>query len=311
MGDLVTAVAALVRIGAEVVEAEDIAAHAAEYAAAGWRVFPLRGKVPAVAGGRGMLDATTDLRQVAAWWDGPHRGANIGLRPPPTVVVLDVDPRHGGLDSLAALTSTHGALTATLKAVSGRGDGGCHLYFRRPPGKLSARRLGAGIDLKTESGYLVAPPSLHPDTGRPYMWASRAPIAAPPAWLATLLVEPEPAPAPTVSRPRPLAGLFGESIADAFTDATSWADVLGPHGWSVVAGDGESDGSAWRHPAATNATSATVRHGLLFVYSSNTPLEPTEPSAPRGYTRFRAWAGLNFGGNLSAAARAFRATGEV
>jgi hypothetical protein len=43
---------------------------------------------------------------------------------------------------------------------------------------------------------------------------------------------------------------------------------------------------------------------LLFVYSTNTPFEPTEAGRPHGYTRFRAWAVLEHGGDLSAAARA-------
>ena len=52
--------------------------------------------------------------------------------------------------------------------------------------------------------------------------------------------------------------------------------------------------------------SATVRHGCLFVYSTNTPLDITEAGDAHGYTRFRAYAVLDHGGDLSAAARALR-----
>jgi hypothetical protein len=52
--------------------------------------------------------------------------------------------------------------------------------------------------------------------------------------------------------------------------------------------------------------SATIRHGLLFVYSHTTPFQATEAGAPHGYSRFRAYAVLEHGGNLRAAARALQ-----
>ena len=58
-------------------------------------------------------------------------------------------------------------------------SGGRHLYFRRPPGRLTSTRLPDGIDLKL-NGYCVMPPSLHPATGQPYRWEERPPVALPP-----------------------------------------------------------------------------------------------------------------------------------
>ena len=134
--------------------------HAIEYASHNWPVFPLRGKVPAIpkdVGGRGVLDATTDVAAVARWWEGRYAGANIGGRIPESMVMIDTDPYHGGLDTLAELERRHGRLPETLTDLSGRGDGGAHYFFRRPPGKLIGTRLGAGIDLKTSTGYGVLP----------------------------------------------------------------------------------------------------------------------------------------------------------
>ena len=96
-----------------------IGAHAIEYAAHNWPVFPLHGKIPAIAGGRGVLDATTDLSVVAAWWSGRYRGANIGGRIPESMVMIDIDPYHGGLDTLAELERRHGRLPETLTDLSG------------------------------------------------------------------------------------------------------------------------------------------------------------------------------------------------
>jgi hypothetical protein len=281
---------------------------ALELAAAGWPVFPLNGKVPAIAtaaGGHGVLDATTDPEQITAWWMGKYRRCNIGARVPSPLVVIDIDPRHAGDQRLADLESEHGPLPATLTVWSGRGDLGRHLYYRRPAGSLSAARLGAGIDVKTSAGYCVVPPSVHPDSGLPYRWEERAPVV-PPAWLITLL---RPLVQPTRPR-RPYTG-NGSNIADTFSGSTSWAEVLQPHGWHCLDPDGDADGARWRHPAATAAHSATVRHGCLFVYTMNTPFEPTAVNSARGYTRFRAWAVLNHDGDLSAAARAASAGHDI
>jgi hypothetical protein len=130
----------------------------------------------------------------------------------------------------------------------------------------------------------------------------------PPRWLNALLRDRQAVPPrSTTDFGDPLSRLAaGDSIADWFSDTARWADILGPAGWTLISGDGDSDGSAWRHPTATSPASATTRHGMLFVYSPNTPLDITEPGRPHGYTRFRAWAVLAHFGDLSTAARAAR-----
>jgi hypothetical protein len=276
---------------------------AVEYARHHWPVFPLRGKAPAIAGGRGVLDATTDVDTVIAWWNR-YRGANIGGRIPKTVFVLDIDPRHGGAESIRALVERHGPLPDTLRTISGRGDGGGHLFYRRPCGTLSTKRLGPGIDLKTDSGYVVLAPSIHPATGQPYARVDR-PVAAPPPWL-VMLLRPEPVQS-RYSAPRPRSAFTGPSVADQYSAAVSWADVLEPYGWRCADADCDADGAVWLHPNATSSCSATIRHGCLFVYSPNTPFEVTESSQPKGYTKFRAYAVLEHNGDMKAAARALKA----
>ncbi len=113
---------------------------------------------------------------------------------------------------MTELVRRFGPLPATLTVVSGRGDGGRHYYFRRPPGELTGTRLGAGIDLKTSSGYssgyVVMPPSIHPDSGRPYVLQDgpRRPVAMP-EWLADLLRPPAVAPIPTALSAGAAAGV--------------------------------------------------------------------------------------------------------
>lgn len=288
--------------------------HAADYAEAGYAVFPLSGKIPAIPtahpdgdplqgvckgecgrDGHGVLDATTDVGTIYRWWQERPR-SNVGCRVPRGLMVLDVDPRSGGRERLAELEAEHGRLPATRTSYSGRGDGGRHLWWKHPGGKPSSSKLGKGLDIKTWSGYVVLPPSVHPDSGKPYTWATPAVDPAEmPDWLRTLVVPPPP-PAVPIRPPR----LSGPTVADAL----SWAQIL--QGWMCLSPDPDADGAKWRHPAATSPVSATIRHNCLFVYSTNTPFEVTEAAYPHGYTKLRAYATLYHNGDCKAAHRALR-----
>lgn len=81
--------------------------------------------------------------------------------------------------------------------------------------------------------------------------------------------------------------------------------MLEPHGWTCDSGDGDEDNSVWLHPRHTSTCSATVRHGCLFVWSTSTVFVSKNENG-KGYTKFRAYALLNHGGDMSAAARHLR-----
>lgn len=160
--------------------------HALALVRGGYEVFPLAGKVPAIAGGNGCWDASHDPQVVRDLW-GPRPEANIGIHVAQDQLVVDIDPRYGGDVALAVLQQQHDELPATRTAVTGRGDGGVHLTFQHPGGTVTKAGLPKGIDLKYRGGYVVAPPSLHPDTHLPYRWADlRAPRPLP-AWFITLI----------------------------------------------------------------------------------------------------------------------------
>jgi KaiC/GvpD/RAD55 family RecA-like ATPase len=302
----------------------DLSSHALNYAEAGMEVFPLfADKTPRTA--NGMKDATSDVAVVASWWER-WSDALIGCRIPPDMVVIDVDPKHNGMATWKALRETYGEGPFTRGHQSGRNDGGGHLWFRRPPGRLSIRPLNrwakehgtgqaagkhswvAGVDLlHHDHRYTILPPSPHPATGAPYHWGSGHGLEVSPAeapgWLVALITEERPPPAPPVP---PLAGPEVDSIADWFCETTSFADLLIPEGWTLVAGNGDADGSKWRHPNATASASASVKNNCLFVYTPNTDFEVTSEGEPHGYTRFRAYATLAHRDDLSAAARHLR-----
>ena len=181
------------------------------YIAAGVAVLPCRGKVPLTRHGKD--DATLDAGQVAEWvarWPG----CNWGGRPPEGIVVVDVDPRAGGKDTMLRLREQHGRLPATLTCRTG--GGGWHLWFSYSGPAVG--KLGPGVDVKTNTGYLILPPSAHPDTGREYEWLDPDAVTAPaPAWLRRLLA-PDPPPRrpgpPVADTGRRLAGLV-RTVADA------------------------------------------------------------------------------------------------
>jgi hypothetical protein len=156
---------------------------ALELAEAGWKVLPLKGKQPTTGlTPNGHKDATRRPKLIRDWW--AEQDWNIGSPVPENVVVFDIDPRNGG--SRRALEHVAGVpLVPTLTTRSG--SGGWHLYYVRPWERVTAMKLPRGIDFKT-NGYMVMPPSVHPDTGQPYKW-NRRPVAHMSLELARLVFE--------------------------------------------------------------------------------------------------------------------------
>jgi hypothetical protein len=112
--------------------------------------------------------------------------------------VIDVDRRGGGDRTLAELVKRYGRIPKTLAVQTGDG---VHLYFEHPGHTVpndASRRLGRGIDIRGDGGYVLAPPSLH-HNGRHYRAIDATmPVIPMPAWMHHLVV---PAPAPRTVRP--------------------------------------------------------------------------------------------------------------
>ena len=140
----------------------EILSAALAYAARKKAVFPCRAdKRPYTT--RGFKDATTDPDQIRKWW-AQWPGALIGLPAGEvngfTVLDVDRDPDKDidGDTVLFQLEQTHGKLPNTPETRTPRG--GRHIYFKCVPGlPSSAGKLGAGLDIRSEGGYVIAPPS--------------------------------------------------------------------------------------------------------------------------------------------------------
>lgn len=184
-------------------EAKSVVDAALIYSTLGWKVFPLHslrdgactcgnpectslGKHPRTA--HGLKDATTDAEQIRFWWEQwPDANIGIATGAESRLVVVDIDPRHGG--TLEAL----GDLPPTVAVRTG-GDG-WHLYFHYPDGfairNNASGKLGQGIDIRGESGYVVVPPSLHA-SGERYTWLETDEIADLPEHLVARLQSTQP-----------------------------------------------------------------------------------------------------------------------
>lgn len=146
---------------------------ALDYAAQGLAVFPVRAKDKRPATVHGCKDATTDAEQIRAWWtDAPN--SNVGIATGAisgglVVLDFDVDEDKGenGLDTLHEWESEHGELPETVSSETGRG--GMHLLYRTREVIKNSASAAAGVDVRGEGGYIVAPPSVHP-SGTPYAW---------------------------------------------------------------------------------------------------------------------------------------------
>jgi hypothetical protein len=202
----------------------DQQAHAAlELAALGWPVLPCHhptevrcscgdahcaspAKHPHLR--RGLHQATTSPRTIRRWWrTWPEANVAVRTGAHPAgagVVVIDLDA--GGDATLAQLQREHSPLAPTLTAITG--GGGRHLWFAHPGGRVpnSARRLGEGVDVRGDGGYVLTAPSRHISGGE-YRWQP-GPLALLPDWLHRLCLPATPAPVRGSDRP---------------VDASAWA----------------------------------------------------------------------------------------
>ncbi len=186
---------------------------ARSYGAEGWPVLPVAGVSSTGECGcgrscegpgkhplfrHGAHEATTDPVLIEEWWRRSP-GANVGIATGAAsgLIVVDLDLPKGG-ESLQTLVAAGHQLAPTL--TSRTGGRGLHLFYAQPSGIAMPSSVGRlpglaqalpGIDLRSDSGYVVAPPSIHA-SGRRYRWDRRR-IAELPSWMLSRPMVPTPA----------------------------------------------------------------------------------------------------------------------
>lgn len=181
---------------------------ALHYARLGWPVVPMhaienglctcgrydchsQGKHPRTR--HGIKDASTRASTINDWWKTwPHANVAVATGAASDLLVLDVDPRHGGDRSLKKIVKGHKLPQTPIVRTGG---GGLHYYFKLPAGiEVKNRTILRGLDVKAEGGAVIAPSSLH-RSGKRYRWASglspsEVKLASVPSWLKRFLTEP-------------------------------------------------------------------------------------------------------------------------
>lgn len=135
---------------------------AKKYLEKGWSVIPVaRNKIPLI-NWKLYQDKLATTEEIEDWWK-TWPDANIGVVTGKIsgIVVIDIDVKSGGLETLKTLK-----LPTTL--VSQTGSGGFHYFFKYAKIKNSAGIL-QGVDIRGDGGYVVVPESIHL-SGNPYKW---------------------------------------------------------------------------------------------------------------------------------------------
>jgi hypothetical protein len=233
----------------------------------GWRILPVQpgGKRPLLADWPKL--ATNDLGTIATWLE-EHPDANVGVATGSGsgFFALDVDPRNGGTETLAALEAEHGSLPET--AQSETPSGGAHYLFLDPdfPVTNSAGKLGPGLDIRGNGGQIVVAPS-RTDVGQ-YRWVHApwdTPLAAAPEWLLELLRTRAATTGAPVDR-----GYFPPASPEVLEEAR---DALDAHGPAV---DGDGGGLHTVHAAAilTHDFALTDEEAWPLLVEWNEECEP-------------------------------------
>ncbi len=162
----------------------------------GFSVFPIPhgSKIPN-SGWKKYQSAKPTIEQCQKWDEGEYNIA-IATGNVSGIFVVDIDG-EAGEKTIQTLEAQYGKLPETVSVKTGRGK---HLYFHYPDGDCDIRNLASksaqgeellGVDVRGNGGYVVAPPSLHPDGGH-YEWLlspSTSSIAVAPQWLLDLMTQ--------------------------------------------------------------------------------------------------------------------------
>lgn len=132
----------------------------------------------------GFKNASCQEDVVAGWFRG-HKPCNIGIitGQKSGLVVLDIHPRHGGNETLAKIEKEYGPIPSTCRFSTG-GDG-THILFQHPGRHVPTGKLGPGVDVQGDGGYVVAPPSRHIDGAHYSLSGSISKLAPLPEWIYT------------------------------------------------------------------------------------------------------------------------------
>ena len=153
---------------------------ALDYEQIGWYVLPLRETVkekrPYVKW-KHRRDKRPDTAEIKKWWSQwPNANVGIATGSYSGVDVLDFD----GAQVIPQVEQITGEqVDKTYSVTTGRADGGTHIYYKHNKNNKLKNMVGAipgvSMDIRTDKGILVVPPSVHFKTKSVYKWNGRDP----------------------------------------------------------------------------------------------------------------------------------------
>lgn len=145
-------------------------AAAIKYAGAGISVIPCKGKAPSISWVSAQSRAAS-IGQIQSW-DAAGLLTNIGVvcgQVSGGLVVIDCD----GLEAVNLFKREFGYLADQTLAITTGSRKGAHYWFYSSLPVPTARAVGipnvGNIELRSDKTYVIAPPSIHPDTKLPYI----------------------------------------------------------------------------------------------------------------------------------------------
>jgi hypothetical protein len=183
---------------------------------------------------------------------------------------------------------------------------GYHVYVRTPdPGgnrKLAMQERQTIAETRGEGGYVLAPPTIHPDTHQPYRLVhgtlTTIPLLSAAQWHAVLdaaraLVVTEHPTGPAAS-----AGSQGTSVIDQFNTAHTIETILERHGYR------KQGHRRYIRPGGDNS-SVLILDGKSLHFNTNDALYSEAPGGGvHARTPFSAWCDLEHGGDVKQAVKA-------
>jgi hypothetical protein len=312
------------------------AAIPSSYQAAGLCVLPARlpAKRPAIGAWKDYQARLPTAAEVAAWFANLHHacclicGAVSG-----NLELIDFDCAGEAFQAWSQLVAAEAPGLLDRLAVETSPSGGWHVVYRSAEpvcgsvkvasrredvdGPAEVVRFGKSykprkdrdgrwhliltmIETRGEGGLFLCAPSPGYQlmqgafTALPVLTAAERDVLLRCAWALNAVL-------PETQDPQP-ASREGLRPGDDFNRQADVAALLTHHGWSLFR-DGENQ--HWCRPGKTNATSATLKGGVFYVFSSNAA--PFESN--RAYSPFAVYAHLEHAGDFQAAALALRQAG--
>lgn len=304
--------------------------------AAGYSVVPARpdGSKAPIGTWRQYMDTRPSRADLTAWLaDGDYDGIGIVCGAiSGNLEMLELEGRavaDGLTATIADIADASGLGDLWRRVTSGYTEttptGGIHILYRvdgpvagntklaRRPGPHGPEVLA---ETRGEGGYVIVAPSggrTHPsekpwqviiggvDTVATVTGEERDALHVL-ARSIDAMPTPELSPAPT----QKTSSGDGPGVADDYNARTTWDELLTPRGWVQVY-TGRDGTRYWRRPGKDVGVSATTGRtdgDNLFVFSTSTAFDAEKP-----YSRFAAYALLEHGGDMSAAAKHLYAEG--